>query len=188
MVPDLITRQDDGTPKVVEIKTTSRAFSESEVATSLQPTCYASALHDLTGQGPLVEYTVLVKTKVPKVQRIEAIRTIPDFRRLGDIIAGRHHRGRGEGRTVRGLLPDRVAVELFVMSVLSRVPGVDRAGEFEVRGVRRLRPRGGRPMLAEMNGKAGTLCSEARNGAIRCPLIVRPTSEDVITAGGSPTC
>lgn len=86
VVPDLIARQDDGTPKVVEIKTTSRAFSESEVATSLQPTCYASALYELSGQEPLVEYAVLVKTKVPKVQRIEAVRSAGDFGRLGDTI------------------------------------------------------------------------------------------------------
>jgi hypothetical protein len=32
-----------------------------------------------------------------------------------------------------------------------------------------------------MLGKGGTLCSQARSGQIRCPLIVRPTSEDVIT-------
>ena len=30
-------------------------------------------------------------------------------------------------------------------------------------------------------GKGGNLCSQARSGEIRCPLIVRPTSEDVIT-------
>ena len=36
-------------------------------------------------------------------------------------------------------------------------------------------------MWTEMNGKGGNLCSQARSGAIRCPLIVRPTSEDVIT-------
>lgn len=36
-------------------------------------------------------------------------------------------------------------------------------------------------MLTEMLGKGGTLCSQARSGEIRCPLIVRPTSEDVIT-------
>lgn len=65
VVPDLITRQEDGSPKVVELKTSGRAFSESEVATSLQPTCYASALYELTGQEPFVEYAVLVKTKVP---------------------------------------------------------------------------------------------------------------------------
>jgi hypothetical protein len=33
-----------------------------------------------------------------------------------------------------------------------------------------------------MLGKGGTLCSQARAGEIRCPLIVRPTSEDVITS------
>ncbi len=36
-------------------------------------------------------------------------------------------------------------------------------------------------MLTEMNGKGGNLCSQARSGVLRCPLIVRPTSEDVIT-------
>ena len=36
-------------------------------------------------------------------------------------------------------------------------------------------------MLTELQGKAGRLCQEARNGQIRCPLIVRPTSEDVVT-------
>jgi hypothetical protein len=36
-------------------------------------------------------------------------------------------------------------------------------------------------MLTEVLGKGGALCSHARTGEIRCPLIVRPTSEDVIT-------
>lgn len=36
-------------------------------------------------------------------------------------------------------------------------------------------------MLTEMLGKGGNLCSHAKSGEIRCPLIVRPTSEDVIT-------
>ena len=36
-------------------------------------------------------------------------------------------------------------------------------------------------MLAEIHGKGGNLCPQARSGQIRCPLIVRPTSEDVIT-------
>ncbi len=31
-------------------------------------------------------------------------------------------------------------------------------------------------MLTEMLGKGGNLCSQARSGQIRCPLIVRPTS------------
>jgi hypothetical protein len=37
-------------------------------------------------------------------------------------------------------------------------------------------------MLAELSGKAGGMCSQAREGEIRCPLLVRPNSEDVITS------
>lgn len=36
-------------------------------------------------------------------------------------------------------------------------------------------------MLTELNGKGGCLCEPARKGELRCPLIVRSTSEDVIT-------
>jgi len=36
-------------------------------------------------------------------------------------------------------------------------------------------------MLVELHTKGGGLCSEAKAGAIHCPLIVRPTSEDVVT-------
>lgn len=37
-------------------------------------------------------------------------------------------------------------------------------------------------MLVELHGKAGRLCQSARLGQQHCPLIVRPTSEDNITA------
>lgn len=37
-------------------------------------------------------------------------------------------------------------------------------------------------MLAELYGKGGCLCGPAREGKLRCPLIVRPTSEDVVTS------
>ncbi|MCX7397427.1 MAG: hypothetical protein NT138_07065 [Planctomycetales bacterium] len=36
-------------------------------------------------------------------------------------------------------------------------------------------------MLTELNGKGGCVCEPARKGELRCPLIVRPTSEDVVT-------
>jgi len=36
-------------------------------------------------------------------------------------------------------------------------------------------------MLVELNGKAGRICEYARRGILRCPMIVRPTSEDQIT-------
>lgn len=86
VVIDLITRPEDGQPVITELKTTSRSFSESEIATSLQPTFYASAFHELTDQEPLVQYVALVKTKTPKVQRIETVRTVADFGRLGDVV------------------------------------------------------------------------------------------------------
>lgn len=36
-------------------------------------------------------------------------------------------------------------------------------------------------MLTEMLGKGGRICQEACDGKLRCPLIVRPTSEDAVT-------
>lgn len=36
-------------------------------------------------------------------------------------------------------------------------------------------------MLTELGGKSGTLCGPASKGELRCPLIIRPTSEDVVT-------
>ena len=86
IVADLVARQEDGTLKITEIKTSGRAYSESEVATSLQPTFYSNSLYEMVGEEPAIEFTVLVKTKIPKVQKIQAIRTISDFKRLGDII------------------------------------------------------------------------------------------------------
>lgn len=36
-------------------------------------------------------------------------------------------------------------------------------------------------MLTELGGKGGCLCEPARRGELRCPLMVRPNSEDVVT-------
>ena len=36
-------------------------------------------------------------------------------------------------------------------------------------------------MLVELNGKAGKVCEYARQGVLRCPLIIRRTSEDQVT-------
>jgi hypothetical protein len=36
-------------------------------------------------------------------------------------------------------------------------------------------------MLTELSGKGGCLCQPAKAGQLRCPLIIRPTSEDVLT-------
>ena len=86
VVPDLVAREADGPLRVREVKTAARSLSEADVAASLQPTFYAAAVHELTGEEPAVEYVVLVKTRTPKVQRIEATRDAGDFGRLGDIV------------------------------------------------------------------------------------------------------
>lgn len=36
-------------------------------------------------------------------------------------------------------------------------------------------------MLVELHRKGGRVCEPARAGALHCPLVVRPTSEDVVT-------
>lgn len=84
-IADLITRQADSIA-VGEFKTAARAYSELETATSLQPTCYVNAAQEHFGHTATVEYTVLVKTKTPKIQRIKADRTEADLGRLGDVV------------------------------------------------------------------------------------------------------
>lgn len=86
-IADLIIRVDDGL-KVCEYKTSGRAYSEMEAATSLQPTCYAHAVQETFGESTRVEYTILVKTKTPRVQRLETVRHPEDVERLGDIVQG----------------------------------------------------------------------------------------------------
>jgi CRISPR/Cas system-associated exonuclease Cas4 (RecB family) len=85
VVPDLISSSPDQTLTVHEIKTAARAYSEADVASSLQATCYAHALHEVEAIEPQVEFVVLVKTKTPKLQRITTHRDDADFARLGDL-------------------------------------------------------------------------------------------------------
>ena len=84
-VADLITEVDEQLT-VREIKTSSRAYSATETESSLQPTCYVNAVQEVFGLPATVEYTVLIKTKTPKLQRLTAERTNEDLGRLGDII------------------------------------------------------------------------------------------------------
>ncbi len=71
---------------VCEFKTSGRSYSEMEVETSLQPTCYVNAVQEIVGVTPIVEYTVLIKTKTPRVQRLITVRDDQDLGRLGDIV------------------------------------------------------------------------------------------------------
>lgn len=84
-VADLITATDDGLV-VREFKTAARAYSETEASASLQPTCYVNAVQEVFGEPATVEYTVLIKTKTPKIQKLNAPRSPEDLGRLGDIV------------------------------------------------------------------------------------------------------
>lgn len=84
-VADLVTEGNEELT-VQEFKTSGRAYSEMEAETSLQPTCYVNAVQEKFGHTASVEYTVLVKTKTPKLQRLRAVRHADDLARLGDIV------------------------------------------------------------------------------------------------------
>lgn len=84
-ITDLITVEGDQL-KVTEFKTSGRAYSEGEASSSLQPTCYVHAVRECLGQDANVEYTVLIKTKTPKVQRLQTSRYADDCGRLGDLV------------------------------------------------------------------------------------------------------
>jgi putative RecB family exonuclease len=84
-VADLIT-EDNEELTVREYKTSGRSYGEMEVETSLQPTCYINAVQEVFGNPAAVEFTVLVKTKSPKIQRMRTVRTEEDLGRLGDIV------------------------------------------------------------------------------------------------------
>lgn len=84
-IADLIVATDDGLV-AREIKTSARLYTETETASSLQATCYVNAVEEVYGEPTTVEYTVLVKTKTPKIQHLETTRSPEDLGRLGDIV------------------------------------------------------------------------------------------------------
>lgn len=84
-VVDVIT-EDNEEWTVHEYKTSGRAFSISEAETSLQPTCYSNATNAAFGHSATVAYTILIKTKTPRVQRLTTVRSGDDLGRLGDLV------------------------------------------------------------------------------------------------------
>ena len=84
-VADLISKQND-TLLITEFKTSAKAYSEFEISSSLQPTCYVNAGLELFGSVANVEFTILVKTKLPKIQRLKTFRDKNDLGRLGDLV------------------------------------------------------------------------------------------------------
>jgi len=82
---DLMTKDDAG-HKITDLKTSSRAYSQMEAELSLQATCYTNSAFENLGTIPSFEYTVLVKTQRPYVQRVPTTRTEADLARLGDLV------------------------------------------------------------------------------------------------------
>jgi putative RecB family exonuclease len=89
-VIDLLTEV-EGSLVVHEFKTASRSYSQGEVDSSLQATCYSQAISEEFGTSPQVDYAILVKTKVPRLQQISTVRTEAERRRLGDLVAVVEH-------------------------------------------------------------------------------------------------
>jgi hypothetical protein len=85
-VPDLILRDHAGL-RVIDFKATARSISASEVQTSLQATCYIHAARAVYGVPVGFEFAALLKTKIPRIQRVETSRTDADSNRLGELVA-----------------------------------------------------------------------------------------------------
>ena len=84
-VLDLLCESDDHLT-AVEFKTSQRKFGAAEVDRSLQSVAYRHALQEKYARPAKVRYTVLVKTKTPSVQHLDATGSGDDFGRLGDLV------------------------------------------------------------------------------------------------------
>lgn len=76
----------NGQYSIKEFKTSGQSYSQSQVDTSLQATCYLHLSRELFVEPTDLEFLVFVKTKTPKLQRISTTRTEADFKRLGDVV------------------------------------------------------------------------------------------------------
>jgi putative RecB family exonuclease len=76
----------EGRLKVVEFKTAAKSYNQTDVDRSLQATCYANLVMSEFDVEADVEFTVLVKTKKPKLQRLSTTRNESDFQRLGSLV------------------------------------------------------------------------------------------------------
>lgn len=84
-VADLIYGNDDQLT-IRELKTSKRAYTQDQIDTALQATCYANAVVESRGVWPTIEYAVLTKTKTPRAQLLTTSRGIDDLGRLGDLV------------------------------------------------------------------------------------------------------
>lgn len=84
-VLDLLTREQTGLT-ITDFKTAARSMSSAEADMSYQANCYVNAISYNFDEPTIFRFTVLIKTKTPKVQHVEANRTEADLGRLGDLI------------------------------------------------------------------------------------------------------
>lgn len=84
-VLDLLTEVDNEL-LITEFKTSARKYSESEVESALQASCYVHAVKERYDRPAKVNYAVLVKTKTPSFQKIAADRNCEALTRIGDIV------------------------------------------------------------------------------------------------------
>lgn len=84
-VLDLLTRGPDSLT-ITDFKTAGRSMSAAEADMSYQANCYVNAIYHHFHEPTNFKFTVLVKTRTPKVQHVEANRTDGDLGRLGDLI------------------------------------------------------------------------------------------------------
>jgi len=82
---DLLTRESTGLV-ITDFKTAGRRWSAAEGDMSLQADCNITAVSHNHAEKADFRFTVLVKTKTPKIQQVAASRTENKLTRLGDII------------------------------------------------------------------------------------------------------
>ncbi len=82
---DLLVREPLGRT-ITDFKTAGRSMSAAEADMSLQATAYSNAVKHNFDESASFRFLVLVKTKTPKVQHVEAIRTESDLGRFGDLV------------------------------------------------------------------------------------------------------
>jgi putative RecB family exonuclease len=82
---DLISGSIEAT-KVTEFKTSAKAYSEFDVESSLQASCYTQSALSKLDRWVSVEFVVFTKTSTPKIQRIKTSRDQSDLDRLGDVV------------------------------------------------------------------------------------------------------
>ncbi|HQA43676.1 MAG TPA: PD-(D/E)XK nuclease family protein [Phycisphaerae bacterium] len=82
---DLLVRHGDRLC-AVDLKTAGQRYSESKLASDLQPTVYLYALRIMGHENSFFRWDVLVKTKTPAFEQYSVSRTEHDFHRLVELV------------------------------------------------------------------------------------------------------